>query len=702
LGEEINILQIRGVIVPSLTYFNEDYEINTTLQTLLIKHLLVNGADSLYLFSSTGEGDFFADKIEEKIKLINLSLELTGKKIPIILGFLSNNEEILIDHIEELGKRYNNLNFVVNSPFLEKKSSNLLKDHFTKVFETINVKNSLYLYNNPQQFAGNAINPEIVNYLLRYSNFKGIIDTFDNINFCKTYINLINDNFTLICAKEDNFQQFFQLVPLNLRINTGIIPSISNLVNICSKLYFYALEEKVLELYQIQEQLNDIINKVYDIKSIEGKEIRGLKYAFLYLYKDILPFSIDELNILSPRYSSKLDEITKGRIEAIVNYLLNQKLIYQLYTLAKEDIYQLNEIINRFANVEILVNQGKIKRILGPFDGENNTIYRVNFENSQMIFRFRTSKFFPYEDIIKEKLLFPILDGKLKPESSNFRESIKKIITIKIGDHFFDKQNPPVIPVKDLVYYDETRENVPYMFSVQEYINGESLEYVLNQYIVKNFNFNKSKFINLFSSLGDILLKLHNIKFNFFQDNIINIGKQSALTWLDLFKSRLEIQIQEAKRNKFELDKEIEKYFKDFESLIEEENEAILIHNDFQWKNIIVNDEATQIKVNGIIDFDEWALGVRAQDFAKMELITFKLLDNINLKNKFYETYSKSYRIDNDFNKKIELYCIYSLLKDYNNEMLKSRNIEHVKLSEKFKSRANYYLNEIKHILEIE
>ncbi|MFX1556803.1 MAG: hypothetical protein ACFFC9_06080, partial [Promethearchaeota archaeon] len=105
---------------------------------------------------------------------------------------------------------------------------------------------------------------------------------------------------------------------------------------------------------------------------------------------------------------------------------------------------------------------------------------------------------------------------------------------------------------------------------------------------------------------------------------------------------------------------------------------------------------------NGIIDFDEWAIGVRALDFVKMELITFKLLNNENLKNKFYETYSKSYRIDKDFKKKIELYCIYSLLRDYNNEMLKSRNIEHIKLSEKFKTRANYYLNEIKQILEIE
>ncbi|MFX0178322.1 MAG: dihydrodipicolinate synthase family protein, partial [Candidatus Hodarchaeota archaeon] len=622
----MNTSQIRGVVVPSLTFFNENFEINTTIQTLLTRHLLVNGADSIYLFGNTGEGYFFADKIEEKIRLINLITELTGKKTPIVVGVLANNEEELFYQLEELGKRFNNISFVIYPPLFQQLTSDLLKIYFEKIFETVNVKNPLYLYNNPQEFGKNEINPEIVNLLLKYPNFKGIIDTIDNINFCKRYINLINENFSFLCEKEDNFQKFFQLIPLKLRKFAGIIPNISNLVNLCSKLYFCALEEKVLELYQIQEQINDISNKVYDIKIIEGKEPRGLKYAFLYLYKDIIPLNIDELNILSPRFTRKLDEITKGRIEAIVKYLINQKYIYQLYTLGKEEIYQLDDIIKRFSNIEILVNQGKIKKILGPFDAEHNTIYRVNFENNELIFRFRTSKFFLHEDIIKEKLLFPFLDGNLKQESPKFRDSIKNIISTKIGDYFFDKLKPPIIPVGNLAYYDETKENVPYFFTVQDYIYGNSLENILNQYLAKNFNFNKSKFINLFSNLGELLGKLHSINFHSFQDNILNIGKKSNFNWSNLFNEQLELQIQEAKKSKFELDKEVGKYFKEYESLIEEEHEAVLIHNDFNWKNIIVDEETSIFKINGIIDFDDWGIGVRAQDFVKIELINFKLI----------------------------------------------------------------------------
>ena len=98
--------KIRGVIVPSLTFFNEDLEVNTELHSLLTRHLLVNGADSIYLFGTKGAGFYFSDKLEEKIKLINLTLEVTGKKTPLIVGIFGNNKDRIIDQLEELGKKF--------------------------------------------------------------------------------------------------------------------------------------------------------------------------------------------------------------------------------------------------------------------------------------------------------------------------------------------------------------------------------------------------------------------------------------------------------------------------------------------------------------------------------------------------------------------------------------------------------------------
>ena len=79
------------------------------------------------------------------------------------------------------------------------------------------------------------------------------------------------------------------------------------------------------------------------------------------------------------------NEITKERIEAYVNYLINQKHIYRLFSLGKDNIYQLDDMINIFSNVEVLLSQGNIKKVIGPFDADINTIYRVNFEKNDII-----------------------------------------------------------------------------------------------------------------------------------------------------------------------------------------------------------------------------------------------------------------------------------------------------------------------------
>ena len=138
---------------------------------------------------------------------------------------------------------------------------------------------------------------------------------------------------------EENFQTFFQLIPLSQRKYSGIISSISNLVNMCSKLYKYALEDDILELLQIQEHLNDIRNKIYDIKSNEGKQVIGLKYAFLHLYKDSILKTDTDINLIAEKLQTQIDPISKGRIEAIVNSLLNRKYIYQLYFIGKKGLY---------------------------------------------------------------------------------------------------------------------------------------------------------------------------------------------------------------------------------------------------------------------------------------------------------------------------------------------------------------------------
>jgi len=176
---------LNGVIVPSLTFFDENHIINSEIQTLLTKHLLVNGADGILLLSRIGEGLLFSEDKEQIYNLIELTYEVTGNKIQILLNIIGSGEENAIDQLNELGKKYMKLSFVLAPPLYEKYSSFELNSYFENILSSINIKNPIFLYNNPSKYYGNEINPDILTKMRDFSNLRGLIDDFENINYAK-------------------------------------------------------------------------------------------------------------------------------------------------------------------------------------------------------------------------------------------------------------------------------------------------------------------------------------------------------------------------------------------------------------------------------------------------------------------------------------------------------------------------------------
>ena len=691
--------QINGVMCNVLTFYNNNFEIIEDINSLLIRHILTNDANSLLLFGNTGDGNLFSNKIEEKIKLINLVLEITEGKIPILVRLYSNDEEDIIEEIGNLGKRFEDLEYMISPPISKKITEDNLKSYFENILGSINSKSQIFLYNNPLQCARNDIKPNILKSLIKFPNLIGLNDSFYNIRNYKSYVQLINEDFSFFCGLEEHFQDFFQIVPLNQRKNTGVVSSVSNLVNLCSKLYFYALEDNLLELIQLQEQIHDIRSNIFDIKTDETKEKNGLKYAFLHLYKDLISNTDEEFNSINKKLQTEIELISQEKIKAAVKYLLHNKQIYQLYPIGKKELYQFHEIIKIFSKIGILVQQGKVKKITGPYRADVNTIYKVKFESNQLVFRFRTSLFFQFENLIKEKLLYPFLDKTIKPDDLNLREKIKEIINIKTGAYIFHKEKPPIIPVYNLIYFDETKEIIPFIFSVQEYIRGKPLFQLINNYIDEGKNLNAKKFQILFGTLGEYLGNLHDIKFDYYPKSILDIGKKAKSSYSEFFQHELETRLQEAKKNKIDFGDEIRKYFKENQALIEDEDEFVLLHNDFNSQNVIVKEDRGAINLNGLIDFDNWCVGSRAQDFIKIDYLILKPLNIFSFDDAFYKAYSKYYNVDKEFKKKIEIYKLLWLLKEFNFESELRRKYNKPEISSTPSVSLENYLFEIKAII---
>jgi dihydrodipicolinate synthase/N-acetylneuraminate lyase len=359
----VKVSPINGVMCNALTFYNKNFKVLEDINSLLIRHILTNDANSLLLFGSIGDGILFTNKIEEKIKLINLVLKITEGKIPILIRLYSNDEEDIIGEIGDLGKRFEDLEYMISPPISKKITVDNLKSYFENILGSINPKSNIFLYNNPLQCAKNDIEPTLLKSLIKFPNLIGFNDSFYNIRNYKSYIQLINEDFSFFCGLEEHFQDFFQLVPLHQRKNTGIVSSVSNLVNLCSKLYFYALEDNILELIQLQEQIHYIRSNIFDIKTDETTEINGLKYAFFQLYKDLISNTNKEFKFINSKLQTEIKPISQEKIEAAVNYLRHNKQIYQLYPIGKKDLYQFHEIIKTFSKIEVLVQQGKVKKI---------------------------------------------------------------------------------------------------------------------------------------------------------------------------------------------------------------------------------------------------------------------------------------------------------------------------------------------------
>ena len=230
---------------------------------------------------------------------------------------------------------------------------------------------------------------------------------------------------------------------------------------------------------------------------------------------------------------------------------------------------------------------------------------------------------------------------------------MKKLFNSKTGAYIFNKENPPIIPVSNLIYFDETKETIPFVFSVQEYIRGKPLFQLINNYIDEGKNLNAKKFQNLFGTLGEYLGNLHDIKFDHYPKSILDIGKKHKGSYSEFFQYKLETELQEVKKNKIDFGDDIRRYFKENKALIEDEDEFVLLHNDFNGQNVIVKEDRGIINLNGLIDFDNWCVGSRAQDFIKIDYLILKPLNILSFDKAFHDAYSKFYTIDKEFKKKL-------------------------------------------------
>ncbi len=315
--------------------------------------------------------------------------------------------------------------------------------------------------------------------------------------------------------------------------------------------------------------------------------------------------------------------------------------------------------LNSFQVKKLLLQSPQVKDDLqivgfkGPFEGKINTIFQITTENyGDILIRCRTSKAFRYEPFIKEKVLYPLLDRTLDPFAENCHANVKQLVEKKRGSYEFI--HPPIVPVQELLFWDETLQVLPFPYAIKRMVPGQSLFEIMR--ITPEKQLNSVPFLKIFEQAGHMLGKMHKIQFPAFYETIDQIGSPKSLDWVTLYWLQCTKELEEVKQYK-----EIQPILLDIEKILRKgkllivKEVPVLFHNDFQAQNLIVQGNLkTELKLCGVIDFDNWRIGPAAQDFVKMKYWTIR--DRPYLQDSFFRGYSKETALPDNYEQLIKIY----------------------------------------------
>jgi len=172
---------MRGVIVPLVTPFNEDYSIDVSALEEHVEYLQKAGVHGVFINATTGE--FTSLSSEERRFLAEKGRELVTSAFYLVGTASSNTFEVieLTKHAQDIGADY----AVIAPPYYCPLTEEALFKHYSMVAEKTDIP--IILYNIPSCASPLSV-PLIKRLALEYSNIAGVKETIDSVNHVRDVI----------------------------------------------------------------------------------------------------------------------------------------------------------------------------------------------------------------------------------------------------------------------------------------------------------------------------------------------------------------------------------------------------------------------------------------------------------------------------------------------------------------------------------
>lgn len=206
----------KGCGTALITPFTDD-GINFEELRKLIEFQILEGADSLIICGTTGESSTMS--YEEKKSVIDFSVKIVNKRVPVIAGTGGNNTQSVIEMSKYAEKAGVDALLIV-TPYYNKTTQKGLISHYSKIAESVHLP--IILYNVPSR-TGINIEPETFLELSKIPNIVAVKEASGNISQVVKIANLCKDNLAIYSGNDD------QIVPVLSLGGLGVISVMSNL-----------------------------------------------------------------------------------------------------------------------------------------------------------------------------------------------------------------------------------------------------------------------------------------------------------------------------------------------------------------------------------------------------------------------------------------------------------------------------------------
>ena len=240
-----------GSGVALITPFDENGDVNYSRLREILEFHVINHTDAIIVTGTTGEGSTLSD--EEKISVIEFTVDIINSRIPVIAGPGSNDTR----HAAEFSKRVEKLGvdgLLVVTPYYNKGNENGIYEHYKAIAE--GVKIPVILYNVPSRTGVNLSIP-LLKRLAQIENITALKEASGNISYVAEVAREV-PKLDIYSGNDD------MVVPVLSLGGKGVISVSANIIpDISHDMTASFLKGDVKKARELQLKYNDLVNALF-------------------------------------------------------------------------------------------------------------------------------------------------------------------------------------------------------------------------------------------------------------------------------------------------------------------------------------------------------------------------------------------------------------------------------------------------------